>query len=244
MIDTHCHLNDPVFTADVSGVVERARLAGVTKIVVPGVNAESSIVSVKLAEQFAGQVFAAIGIQPSEAETSAPLLSELPAVAIGEVGLDYYRPEENPTKEIQEKVFREMITLAKTRRLPLIVHSRDAFDDTKGILKEMAPEFGVVIHCFTGTSAEAAQWLDMSYHISVTGIITFKNSGTLRDMVSGLPLERLMTETDAPSLAPEGFRGQTCEPWHVSKVSECLDQIFGKPTAEITTRTAEQFFHI
>ncbi|MCC2631435.1 MAG: tatD [Patescibacteria group bacterium] len=262
MIDTHCHLNFPELAHDLPGVLERAEKAGVTKIIVPSTNASDSTSSVNLSEIYP-TVFSAVGIHPCDAEgyeeDSRSKLKELlqginSIVSIGEVGLDYYHFEDCKTdedrtarKELQKKVFIEMIELAKSFGLPLIIHSRDAFADTYALLKEYASGHPTVIHCLTGTSEEAAAWIELGCFISFTGIITYKRNEELRDMVKTVPLDRVMIETDGPFLAPEGFRGKTCEPAHVRQVADCLAAIHDVSFDEVdqvTTATAERFFGI
>lgn len=255
MIDTHCHLNFPEIAEELDDVLARAAEAGVHAFVIPGTTPENSASAVAVAEKFPS-VYAGAGIHPLHAtefdQAGRALFSELlgeanSLVAIGEVGLDYYREEDGASRTIQEKVFREMIAIAKENSLPLIIHSREAFADTYAILKEQAAGHPTVIHCFTGSAQEAKAWLDMGCHISLTGIITYKRNGPMREMVKTLPLDRLMIETDAPYLAPEGFRGQRCEPMHVRQVALCLTELFDSSFDYIdtlTTQTAEKFFTI
>ena len=235
--------------------------AGVTRFVVPAVDAESSTVAMELAAMFPA-VSGAVGIHPCSAREYAAaaraeikrLLNASPKpVAIGEVGLDYYHFEDldedqiKSYKERQESVFREMISLAKDHGLPLIIHSREAFKETLKILQEEAKGVPMVIHCFTGTKEEAAAWLAAGCLISFTGIITYKRNQELREVVASVPLERMMTETDAPYLAPEGFRGKLGEPRFVAQVAQCIADVKGLSLEEvdrITTATATQFFSL
>lgn len=262
MIDTHCHLNFPELESQIADVMKRANEAGVTKFVVPSTGIETATSSVNLSEIYPA-VKTAIGVHPVHAHEfnhdDMPQLVDYVegingVVAIGEVGLDYYHMEDCKTeeekearKQLQQVFFIEMITLAKDYHLPLIIHSREAFDDTLQILEEQAPNHPVVIHCFTGTKEEAQKWLDMGYLLSFTGIITYKKNDALREVVKMVPLEQLMLETDAPFLAPEGHRKETCEPMYVRDVAQCVAGIKGitlEEVDEVTTETAESFFSI
>jgi len=245
-------------TGDVPAVLERAQRAGVQQVVVPSTGPADSAEAQELARIYP-QVFAAIGIHPSDAATyTQPAaaqfeawLQENPEIrAIGEVGLDYYYFTEGEdvtsVKEEQKRVFAAMLELARAYEKPLIIHSREAFADTYAMLQPFK-DYPVVLHCFTGTAEEAAAWLGLGFHISLTGILTFKKNQPFRDMVSKLPLEKLMLETDAPYLAPEGFRKESCEPRHVVEVAKCLAQIKGmtvEAVDEITTATAKKFFNL
>ena len=258
MIDTHVHLNFPELLPNLEAVLERAADAGVNAFVVPSVSAESSVSSVELSAKYA-TIFAAIGVHPTDVDQHTPedqekliglLQSEKKIVAIGEVGLDYYHLEGLETaakveayKDRQKNLFKEMIAMAVSHKLPLIIHSREAFADTKTILAgSLHP---AVIHCFTGTWEEAKAWLDLGCLLSFTGIITYKKNEALREVVAKVPLDRLMLETDAPYLAPEGFRGTTGEPKFVRQVAECIADVKGLTLEEIdriTTQTSQQFF--
>lgn len=270
MIDTHAHLNYEPLNKDLEAVLDRAAENGVGRIIVPGTNVESSrsaleMVKVSTVEAKPQKplLYAAVGFHPLDAdqysENSLPVLQELKKLgvtvtAIGEVGLDYYYfdPEADPRdidiqKRNQEKILRDMIGLAAEWELPLILHSRSAHADMYSIVKECGAGERSVVHCFTGTYEEASDWLDLGCHISLTGIITYKKNQDLRDTVAKLPLERLMVETDAPYLPPEGYRSETCEPRFVVEVARCLAQIKEKTLEEIeqvTDSTAIRFFSL
>lgn len=258
MIDTHCHLNYDPLATDVAGVLERARAAGVDRVIVPGTSRETSDSAVELAGQF-DTVWAGVGIHPSDAHTATEadlerirtLMLNPRVVAVGEVGLDYFHfeglsdDEISARKAMQQALLREMIALACEHDKPLIIHSRDCFNDLYDILKRDAIGMKVVVHCFTGTADEAQAWLDLGFYLSVTGIITYKNATSLREVVSTIPWERLMVETDAPYLTPLGFKGQSCEPSMVVSVAEMvagLKQVSITEADERTTSTAERFF--
>jgi TatD DNase family protein len=259
MIDSHSHLQFPELAKDLDAVLERARVAGVSKIIIPGTSAESSASGVAIAEPHP-ELYAAVGIHPcSVLEYTAEgrelmktlLVSVNCVVALGEVGLDYYHFEDvagiPSYKKLQQEVFIEMINNAKSYNLPLIIHSREAFADSLALLREHAQNHPTVIHCFTGTYEEAKAWLDLGCLLSFTGIITYTKNEALREMVGKLPLDRIMIETDAPYLAPQGFRREQCEPQHVRQVALCLADIFKTTFDSIdqaTTQTTEQFFNL
>lgn len=254
MIDTHAHLNFPDLAADLDGVLDRAQSAGVEHIIVPAVDIASSTSSIELSKKYSN-ISACVGLHPSDVKAdwqeTKKALEELLygdeyVTSIGEVGLDYYHYEETG-KEHQQAVFRAMIQMAIDNNLPLIVHSREAFTDTYNILKDLASNHPVVVHCFYGSKEEAEAWLDLGFHLSLTGILTFKKNGDLRVVAKNLPLDRIMLETDAPYLAPEGFRGQTCEPLHLMETARCLAEIRGLTVDQIdeaTTATALEFFRL
>ena len=255
MIDTHCHLQFTELLQDLEVVLARAKNAGVGRIIVPSTGIADSVSAVDISNHYE-HVYAAVGVHPTDVamygEDERCRMKELlgankNVVSIGEVGLDFYRTTKEDVEAGQEKVFREMIVLAQENSLPIIIHSRAAFAETYAILKEMAPNYPIVIHCFSGTLQEAQSWLDVGYLLSFTGMVTYKKNDELRSIVKELPLDRMMIETDAPFLAPEGHRGTTCEPWHVKYVAECIAQVRGISFEEVdrvTTNNAEVFFRL
>lgn len=262
MIDTHTHLQFPELLPDMTGILERARAAGVTKFVVPSTNLETATSSVNLAIKTPG-IFPAVGMHPTDVmnyhEDTLSRLADLlegvnGVVSIGEVGLDYYHFEDLKTEEEilkrklqQQTMFIDMIVLATDFHLPLIIHSRDAFEDTLQIWEEQASALPTVLHCFSGTLEQAKTWLEVGCLLSFTGMITYKKNQELRDIIKQVPLEQIMLETDSPFLAPEGFRGKVCEPMYVREVAKCVAEIKGislEEVDEVTTENAESFFGI
>jgi TatD DNase family protein len=251
LVDSHCHLDFPEFAPELDAVVARAREAGVgvcvsigtTLAKFPGVRA--------VAERFP-DVWCSVGVHPHEAEDepladAAALIDAArhpKVVAIGETGLDYYY--EHSPREAQKANFRAHIDASRQTGLPLVVHTRDADDDTIAILREEAARapFTGLIHCFTGTRelAEAALALGMS--ISVSGIATFKNSQGLRDILKDVPLDRLLVETDAPFLAPVPFRGKRNEPSFVTHTARMLAGLKGVDAEALAAQTTENFFRL
>lgn len=253
MIDSHCHLNLDPLTLDVAGALERAAAAGVGRVVVPGVDIESSEEGIRLAGLH-DTVFAAVGVHPChswEAGTEEALIGLLernPMIrAVGEIGLDYFHLADSPEKVAQEANFRTQILLAQRFAKPIIIHCREAFADTYAILTEMAAGYPVVIHCCTATADEAEQWLALGYHLSFTGIITYPKNADLRAVTAATPWERMLLETDAPYLAPQKFRGHSCEPAFVAEVAACIAEARGCSLEDVdrrTTAATEKFFHL
>ena len=257
MIDTHAHLNFPDLEADIDGVLERATAAGVSSFIIPGTGYETSVSGVALAERYKS-VWAAVGVHPTDEESDQDrklieaLLPHPRIVAIGEVGLDYFHlsgdaEEITRSKEIQKERLIHYCGLAKRHTLPLIVHSRECFDDIYTLLKEHASDLPFVIHCFVGSVDEARKWLDIGSTLSFTGIITYPKNTHLREVVAMVPQDRFMIETDAPFLPPAGHRGERCEPSFVRNVAECIAEVRGlsiDQVDEYTTATAREFFGI
>lgn len=251
LVDSHCHLDFPQFAADLDGVVGRARDAGVGLCVsigtelarFPGVRA--------VAERF-DNVWCSVGVHPHESQkeplNGAGALIAAAAhpkvVGIGETGLDYYY--EHSPREPQRANFRAHIAAARETGLPLIVHTRDADDDTIEILRDEMGKgaFPGLIHCFTGTKRLADAALALGFCISVSGIATFKNSQALRDVLKDVPLDRLLVETDAPYLAPVPHRGKTNEPSFVVHTAAMLAGLKGVSDAALADATTANFFSL
>jgi len=251
LVDSHCHLDFPDYAGNVEGVIARARAAGVGTMLsigtelarFPGVRA--------VAENFP-EVWCSVGVHPHEAEKelltdAGPLLAETrhpKVVGIGETGLDYYY--EHSPRGAQIANFRAHIDAARRAELPLIVHTRDADDDTIAVLEEEMGKgaFTGLIHCFTGTQRLADAALGLGMSISVSGIATFKNSTALRDVLKTVPLERLLVETDAPFLAPVPHRGKTNEPAFVVHTARMLAELKGVDETELAAATTENFFRL
>jgi TatD DNase family protein len=259
--DSHAHLDYPDFTRDLAAVIERAAASGIGKIIAIGTDRESSAHAVKLSERFP-TVYAAVGWHPSQAseapEDVRPALRELAGqpkvVAIGETGLDHYRlpsaqggtpADDERYKQKQMVLFRQHLELASELKLNCVIHQREAFEE---VFAEMAPFAGSVrgvFHCFVGSPEEMRRVVAMGSLVSFTGIITFKNSQSVRDTLAATPLDRFMLETDCPYLAPVPYRGKRCEPAYVTEIAEVGAQSKGCSTEELskaTCATAHQFF--
>jgi len=253
LIDSHAHLDMPEFDKDRDEVIQRARDNGIDYILAVGIDIESCRQAVALAEEFE-QIYATVGIHPHNAkdvdETSYELLKTFArhdnVCALGEMGLDFFR--NHSPRDTQLKRFRELIALARELELPVVVHDRDAHQETLAILKEeKAFEVGGVIHCFSGDYEMAVKCVDMGFYISIPGTVTFKKATLLREVVHKLPLERILVETDAPFLAPVPFRGKRNEPSYVQYVAEKIATIKGidfEEVAEVTSQNTKTLFHI
>ncbi|BAE51251.1 TatD family hydrolase [Paramagnetospirillum magneticum] len=251
LVDSHCHLDFPDFADDLDGVVGRAGAAGVGVLLTIGTHVTRYDQVVKVAERF-DNVWATVGIHPHEAgvEPYADLdtllrLAEHPkVVAFGETGLDYYY-DKSP-REQQRHSFRIHIEAARRTGLPVIVHTRDADDDTAAILAEEMGKgaFTGLIHCFSSRPDFAEKAVKLGLFISASGIMTFKTADILRDTLAGVPLDRLLVETDAPYLAPIPFRGKRNEPAYVAHTAARLAEVKGVTMAEMETATTDNFHRL
>jgi TatD DNase family protein len=237
-VDSHCHLSYPELSADLDGVVARMRSAGVEAALTVCTTLEEFPAVHAIARRFEG-VYASVGVHPDnqgvrepDVETLVALVAEPKVVAIGETGLDYYRLAE--PLDWQRERFRVHIRAARRARKPLIVHTRAAAADTlRLMLEERAADAGGVMHCFTETAEVARAALDLGFHISFSGIVTFKNAIELQQVARVVPSDRLLIETDAPYLAPVPHRGKTNEPAYVPHVARKLAELRGVSEAEI-----------
>ena len=239
MIDSHCHIAGPEFTADLTDVIDRAKNAGVAQaLVILAADDEPEIAQASnLAKQWPAVRFS-IGIHPHAAgkfaanpadaakATDAVVAAQPLTRGLGEIGLDYHY--DFAPRAVQQEVFREQIRLAKQRRLPIVIHTREAEEDTFRILnEEHAHEIGGVFHCFTGDRAMAVRVLDLGFHLSLAGIVTFPRAIELKEVAKMVPLERLLIETDSPFLAPVPHRGKRNEPANVVHVAETIAALRG-----------------
>ena len=253
LIDTHAHLDFDEFKDDMDNILARIKEAGVEKIVVPGVTFEDLDRVITLAQKH-DNIYAAVAIHPSEAKSWGDGSYELlkgyaqknKVVAIGETGLDHYW--DKTFNDVQEHVFREHIRLAKELNKPIIVHDRDAHEDTLRVLKESgASEIGVVLHCFSGSPEFAMQCVKEGYYIALGGPVTFKNAHKPKEVAKQIPLDKLLLETDSPFLTPHPYRGKTNNPAMVKLVAEeiaRLREISFEELSEATTENAKRFFGI
>ena len=256
MIDSHCHLADEKFAEDLEAVVGRARAAGVERaLVILAAGDEKEAAQAARGEALWPDVRVSIGVHPHSAHefaddpgraaevVRAQIAATPSARAVGEVGLDYHY--DFSPRDVQQAVFRAQVSLARELGLPLVIHTREADEDTVAILKEAGggPGGNVhgVFHCFTGTPALAQAGLDLGLYISLAGIVTFPKAGDLRETARGVPIDRLMTETDSPFLAPVPHRGTRNEPVHVARVVAALAELHGMDAAQLAARTAANF---
>ena len=249
LVDSHCHLDFPELAADLPAVLADMHDHGVSHALCVSVTLEGFPKVRALAEAHAN-LYASVGTHPDYPEQPPAKSGELLAladhpkvVAIGETGLDYFRLTGD--LEWQRERFREHIRAAKACGKPLIVHTRAAAADTLRIMREeRAEDAGGVMHCFTETWETAQAALDMGFHISFSGIVTFKNAGALKDVARQVPLERLLVETDSPYLAPVPYRGKVNRPGWVKYVAEEVARLRGATLDEIAERTTENFFRL
>ena len=251
LIDSHCHLDFPDFAAELDAVVDRARAAGVARMVTISTRVRRHDAVLAIAERFA-DVFCSVGTHPHYAHeeldvTAADLVARTrdpKVVALGEAGLDYHY--DNSPRAAQERGFRTHIAAARASGLPLVIHSREADEDTARILEEETGQghFPAVLHCFTGGRELAQRAIALGHFISFTGIVTFRNSDALRAIAAELPADRILLETDAPYLAPGRSRGKRNEPAYVVETAKVLAEIRGVSLAEIARQTTENFFHL
>lgn len=253
LIDTHCHLHFNAFDPDREAVIERARAAGVQYLINVGTDPATNKAAHELAQAYPF-IFSTVGLHPHHShEVPKSSLDELEAfvaesrpVAIGEIGIDYYKSEASP--ETQKKVFIRMLHLAMKHQLPVIVHSRNAFRDTADILKsETGGKMRGVMHCFSYDERALKELLDMGFLASFTPILTFKNAHALLEVAKAAPLDRFMLETDAPYLAPQPHRGKRSEPAFITELARFLAEKRGIAQEELekaTSQTALDFFNL
>jgi TatD DNase family protein len=243
LFDTHAHLHFPDLAADLPAVMARARAAGVRRMVTIGTDVETTREALAVA---AGdpEVWATAGAHPHEAGTSDDavlaelerLAAEPRIVAVGEIGLDYFR-NLSPREE-QERVFRACLAIARRARKPVVIHCRDAHDDVLRILaEERVGEVGGIMHCFSGDTAVARRCLDLGLLISLAGPVTYPNARALPDVARMVPADRLVVETDCPYLPPQGHRGERNEPAYLVLTANRVAELRGEPLEELAART-------
>ena len=254
LIDTHCHLTFEPLAGDIEGVLERSKAAGVTSWITVGTDPSHNQKAVELADKFEN-MYAAIGIHPHDADSvTAQTLNQLKeltqnvkVVAIGETGLDFhYNFSKQPA---QRRVFVQQLKIAEEFNLPVIIHSRDAFDETMDVLEQFGSGVKrVVFHCFSGSAEQANIVLTKGYYISLTGVVTFKNASKTQEVAKFTPIDRLMLETDCPYMSPEPMRKQKInEPAlmiHTARFIADLKQMDLADFAHAVTATSGTFFNL
>lgn len=254
LIDTHTHLDDARYNDDREAVIARAREAGVDAFVSIGCDLATSQAAAALADHYPF-VYASVGVHPHEVkhiqddwyDAFRRLAKSEKVVAYGEIGLDYHYNHSSPNE--QRDRFREQIQVARELKLPVIIHTREAQEDTVAILREeKASEVGGVFHCFSGDARLAKEALDLGFHLSFSGILTFQSATALREIAKKTPLDRLLIETDCPYLTPVPYRGKRNEPAYVAQVAKQLATIHPELSLEEiqgrTTENAKQLFKI
>jgi len=251
LVDSHCHINYKDFAEDLDEVVARAGRAGVGLMVNISSRLDSFPDVLAVAERFPN-VYATVGVHPHEAasveadivETLTRLAQHPKVVGIGESGLDYFY--DHSPRDAQQASFRAHIAVARTTNLPLVVHTRDADADTIQILQEEMEQgaFPALIHCFSGGADLAKPMLDLGFTLSFSGIVTFRKAEPLRQVLAGVPLDKVLVETDAPYLAPEPHRGKRNEPAYTRITAERVAKVLDVPLEQLAAATTDNFFRL
>ena len=248
-IDTHCHLSKDDYN-DINEVINNAKINNVKYLLISGCDKKSMKESIEIANQY-DNIYLEIGYHPSEARTTTDEdLKELKqiaksnkkVIAIGEIGLDYYWDKDN--KDEQKELFKKQIEIAKELNLPIVIHSRDAFQDTYDILKNS--NYKGVIHCFSGNLDNAKMYLSLGFYLGIGGVLTFKNTN-LKETIKEIPIDRIILETDSPYLAPTPHRGEQNEPKYIPLIAEEINKQKEIPISEverITTENAIKIFNL
>jgi len=250
LIDSHAHIDFPQFAEDREAMFDRARAAGVENILAIGTGPgpEKLDAAIPYAEQH-DWIYATIGVHPHEAKLVTPehlrRLTELAkhpkVIAWGEIGLDYFY--DHSPRDVQDRVFRDQLALAHQAKLPIVIHCRDAWPDTLRVLEAVWKPTGLggILHCFTSTMEDAQRGLDMGFLISFAGNSTYPKAANIRDVAKALPLEKILIETDAPFLAPQGYRGKRNEPAYVGEVAKAIATVRNLATEQVASATAANF---
>lgn len=245
LIDSHAHLDDDRFDKDRDELIKSLESNGISRVINPGADLPSSIKSVKLSEEYEN-IYAAVGVHPHSAdEMDEGTIEVLRAfgnrekvVAIGEIGLDYHY--DNSARDIQRKWFQRQIKLAKELNLPIIVHSREADQETFDIIKSQSDgNLTGVIHCYSGSVELMKEYIKLGYYISLGGPVTFKNAKMPKEVAKAVPIDRLLVETDSPYLTPEPHRGKRNEPLFVRHVAAMIAELRGMTIEELARATSE-----
>ena len=256
LIDSHAHIDFPQFAEDRESVLERAQAAGVNTLLAVGTGPGPEKLDAALPYAEAHDwIYTSVGIHPHEAkevtpahlETLAKLARHPKVIAWGEIGLDYYY--DHSPRDVQERVFRQQLKLARVAKLPIIIHCRDAWSDCLKVLEEVWKPTGLrgILHCFTSTLEDARCGLEMGFMISFTGNVTYPKAQGIRDVAKDLPISNILIETDSPYLAPQPYRGKRNEPAYVAEVAKVLANVRNLGTEEFAAMTADnfrRFFHL
>lgn len=252
LVDSHCHLDRlklDKYDGNLNTAIDHARERGVGKMLCVGISLDNRKDVVAIAEQY-DDVVASVGVHPLDVDAGLASEADLiewgqhpKVVALGESGLDYYYSDES--KVVQQESFGIHLRAAAAAKLPVIVHTRDARQDTLDLIKEFGSEESAgVLHCFTESWEMAKAAMDMNYYISLSGIVTFKNAEELRDVARKMPLDRLLVETDSPYLAPIPYRGKPNEPAYVKEVAQFVADLKGISYDEFLEITSENFHRL
>ena len=247
MIDSHAHLYFDEIYQNLDERLKLAKLAGISHILTVGTDFKTMPLNLSIAEKY-DNIFCSIGVHPHHLNDGYDLKALIKlskhekVIAIGEVGLDYHYEDETPTVD-QERLFRDMLSLSDKVNLPYIFHARECFKDMFEILLEYDVR-SAVFHCYTDSLENAKKILDLGYYISFSGVVTFKNSNELRDIVKYVPEDRFLIETDCPYLAPVPYRGKVNEPAFVACVAECVANVRQISVEEVSRITTRNFFNL
>lgn len=253
IFDSHTHLNDTPYAGHEADYIAQAKALGVTEMAIVGSDTKLNAGAIRLSQQY-DNLYAIVGWHPEFSKnyndyaerTLLEQLAQPKTVALGEIGLDYHWP--TSPQDVQRKVFRRQLAIAREQHLPVSIHSRDAFEDTYAILKEAhLDEFGGIMHSFTGDAQWAKKFLDLGMYISYSGIVSFKNAPEEHESAKVIPEERLLTETDAPYLTPTPYRGRPNQPGYTRYVAEALAKLRDDSVehiAAITHANAHRIFGI
>ena len=244
IFDSHAHYDDEAFEEDRIRVIEELKQNNIVGVLNCGASLEGARASVELAKKN-DFFYAAVGIHPEYANiVNASVINELRELAafekvraIGEIGLDYHY-EENPEKEVQKAAFRAQMALAQELKLPIVIHDREAHEDTLNIMKEY-PQVKGVVHCFSGSVEFSKECLKLGYYIGVTGVLTFKNAKKILEVVQSVPMDKLLVETDCPYMAPVPYRGKRNRSEYIAEIVKKIAEIKGISTLEVETTTME-----
>jgi len=251
MIDSHSHIYTHPFDQDRPEVINRAREAGITQLLQVGCNLEESGLALELARKVPG-IYAALGVHPHDADTwnsdtaiqLTAMLKDQNVIAYGEIGLDFFY--DNSPREIQISAFEKQMELVKRLQspLPVVIHTREAEEETLTVLRKYPLPGGGHVHCYTSSLSTAEKILDLGYYIGFTGVITFKNAAELRNVVKMVPLNRILIETDSPYLAPMPHRGKRNEPAFVLHTAKAIADVKSIPLDEVLDQTTTNFYNL
>ena len=252
IIDTHCHLDDERYREDISEVIERAKVSGVERFIIPGADPKTLNRAIELAENY-DEIYFAVGVHPYDAQNYnrdflEKFVTHPKCVAIGECGLDYFRLPESKDeieveKELQKEIFVDQILLAKEFKLPLIVHIRDSSFDSLKLLEEYVGDEGGVLHCYNADES-LLKLSDKNFYYGIGGVLTFKNARKLINVYPKIPKERVIIETDAPYLTPHPYRGKRNEPSYCKLVVAKMAELSAEKESEIEVYTTNNAFKL
>ncbi len=253
LVDTHTHVQVHQYDTDRSRVIDAALTDGITRMIVPGMDVPTSRDAVALADAYPGVIFAAVGTHPHDATTltdeafaeQRALITSPGVVAVGEIGLDYYR--DLSPRDVQRQALVRQIQLARETDLPVILHNRESHGDLIDLLRSEGAGVRGVFHCFIGDRAMARDALELGFYLSFAGPVTFPRNTELADVAAWAPLDRIFVETDSPYLTPTPFRGRRNEPRHVALIAARIAELRSMPLAELaaaTSRNAAQLFRL